>query len=139
MQHNRPCSFLVWPGCFSVAEGGGVLAASPLQVLWPSLLGFVTPVPLTNALAPLCKSLLALAAQKQEQGDSDLQLLYDPGGSYWPLWGKGGLRDSPWGGTEESLAAGWLSSSSGRPGCSRSLASGGAGWGHGAAPPRMPF
>ncbi|KAL7990216.1 hypothetical protein Chor_010570 [Crotalus horridus] len=50
-----------------------------VDVLWPSLLGFVTPVPLTNALAPLCKSLLALAAQKQEQGDSDLQLLYDPG------------------------------------------------------------
>ncbi|XP_039177275.1 maestro heat-like repeat-containing protein family member 1 isoform X3 [Crotalus tigris] len=52
-----------------------------VDVLWPSLLGFVTPVPLTNALAPLCKSLLALAAQKQEQGDSDLQLLYDPGGN----------------------------------------------------------
>ncbi|KAM3839577.1 maestro heat-like repeat-containing protein family member 1 isoform 4-T5 [Vipera latastei] len=52
-----------------------------VDVLWPSLLGFVTPVPLSNALAPLCKSLLTLAAQKQEQGDSDLQLLYDPGGN----------------------------------------------------------
>ncbi|XP_058035029.1 maestro heat-like repeat-containing protein family member 1 isoform X2 [Ahaetulla prasina] len=52
-----------------------------VDVLWPSLLGFVTPVALTNALAPLCKSLLALAAQKQEQGDSEQQLLYDPGGN----------------------------------------------------------
>ncbi|XP_070604565.1 LOW QUALITY PROTEIN: maestro heat-like repeat-containing protein family member 1 [Erythrolamprus reginae] len=52
-----------------------------MDVLWPSLLGFVTPVALTKALGPLCKSLLALAAQKQEQGDSDQQLLYDPGGS----------------------------------------------------------
>ncbi|XP_034275891.1 maestro heat-like repeat-containing protein family member 1 isoform X1 [Pantherophis guttatus] len=52
-----------------------------VDVLWPSLLGFVTPVALTNALGPLCKSLLALAAQKQEQGDSEQQLLYDPGGN----------------------------------------------------------
>uniref|UniRef100_A0A8C6VAA1 Maestro heat like repeat family member 1 n=1 Tax=Naja naja TaxID=35670 RepID=A0A8C6VAA1_NAJNA len=50
-----------------------------VDVLWPSLLGFVTPVALTPALPPLCKSLLALAAQKQEQGDSQQQLLYDPG------------------------------------------------------------
>uniref|UniRef100_A0A8C6V9S0 Maestro heat like repeat family member 1 n=1 Tax=Naja naja TaxID=35670 RepID=A0A8C6V9S0_NAJNA len=49
-----------------------------VDVLWPSLLGFVTPVALTPALPPLCKSLLALAAQKQEQGDSQQQLLYDP-------------------------------------------------------------
>ncbi|XP_013930774.1 PREDICTED: maestro heat-like repeat-containing protein family member 1 [Thamnophis sirtalis] len=52
-----------------------------VDVLWPSLLGFVTPVALTNALGPLCKSLLALAAQKQQQGDSQQQLLYDPGGN----------------------------------------------------------
>ncbi|KAM6454656.1 maestro heat-like repeat-containing protein family member 1 isoform 3-T3 [Liasis olivaceus] len=50
-----------------------------VDVLWPSLLGFVTPIPLAHALTPLCKSLLSLAAQKQEQGDLDLQLLHDPG------------------------------------------------------------
>lgn len=66
-----------------------MFAAFSPQVLWPSLLGFVIPVPLTHALTPLCKSLLSLAAQRQEQGDSDLQLLSDSGGSYW-LWGKQG-------------------------------------------------
>ncbi|XP_063155850.1 maestro heat-like repeat-containing protein family member 1 isoform X1 [Candoia aspera] len=48
-----------------------------VDVLWPSLLAFVIPVALTHALTPLCKSLLSLAAQRQEQGDSDLQLLSD--------------------------------------------------------------
>ncbi|XP_062987322.1 maestro heat-like repeat-containing protein family member 1 isoform X2 [Elgaria multicarinata webbii] len=47
------------------------------DVLWPYLLEFVTPVHLTNALIPLCKSLIYLAAQRQEEEESDFQLLYD--------------------------------------------------------------
>ncbi|KFP71615.1 Maestro heat-like repeat-containing protein family member 1, partial [Acanthisitta chloris] len=37
------------------------------QVLWPYLLEFVTPTQFTNALTPLCKSLLFLAMKKQEE------------------------------------------------------------------------
>ncbi|XP_061463180.1 maestro heat-like repeat-containing protein family member 1 isoform X2 [Rhineura floridana] len=50
------------------------------DVLWPYLLEFVIPIHLTNALGPLCKSLIFLAAQKQEEREeSDLQLLYEAG------------------------------------------------------------
>ncbi|XP_077209590.1 maestro heat-like repeat-containing protein family member 1 isoform X2 [Paroedura picta] len=47
------------------------------EVLWPSLLAFVTPVHLTGALTPLCRSLVYLAAKKQEKGLKDFQLHYD--------------------------------------------------------------
>ncbi|OPJ77590.1 maestro heat-like repeat-containing protein family member 1 isoform A [Patagioenas fasciata monilis] len=47
------------------------------QVLWPYLLEFVTPIPFTNALTPLCKSLLHLALKKQEEGESASLIRYD--------------------------------------------------------------
>ncbi|XP_062822975.1 maestro heat-like repeat-containing protein family member 1 isoform X2 [Anolis carolinensis] len=50
------------------------------DVLWPYLLEFVTPIPLTNALTPLCKSLLFLAAQRQEEEGDGFQLTYDNNG-----------------------------------------------------------
>uniref|UniRef100_A0A8D2IWM4 Maestro heat like repeat family member 1 n=1 Tax=Varanus komodoensis TaxID=61221 RepID=A0A8D2IWM4_VARKO len=40
------------------------------DVLWPSLLAFVTPVHLTGALAPLCRSLIYLAGQRQEEDEA---------------------------------------------------------------------
>ncbi|KAM8811767.1 maestro heat-like repeat-containing protein family member 1 [Eudromia elegans] len=49
-------------------------------VLWPFLLQFVTPVQFSSALAPLCKSLVHLAAKKQEEGGEGAALVrYDPG------------------------------------------------------------
>ncbi|XP_053100905.1 maestro heat-like repeat-containing protein family member 1 isoform X2 [Hemicordylus capensis] len=51
------------------------------DVLWPFLLEFVIPVHLSNALAPLCKSLVYLAAKKQEEGEEDLRLHYEANGS----------------------------------------------------------
>ncbi|XP_065686253.1 maestro heat-like repeat-containing protein family member 1 isoform X3 [Patagioenas fasciata] len=47
------------------------------NVLWPYLLEFVTPIPFTNALTPLCKSLLHLALKKQEEGESASLIRYD--------------------------------------------------------------
>ncbi|XP_042320426.1 maestro heat-like repeat-containing protein family member 1 [Sceloporus undulatus] len=47
------------------------------DVLWPYLLAFVTPIHLTNALTPLCKSLIFLAAQRQEEEGADFQLPYN--------------------------------------------------------------
>ncbi|XP_060099020.1 maestro heat-like repeat-containing protein family member 1 [Heteronotia binoei] len=47
------------------------------EVLWPSLLEFVTPVHLTGALTPLCRSLVHLVVKKQEEGQKDFQLHYD--------------------------------------------------------------
>ncbi|XP_048338639.1 LOW QUALITY PROTEIN: maestro heat-like repeat-containing protein family member 1 [Sphaerodactylus townsendi] len=47
------------------------------EVLWPCLLEFVTPVHLTGALTPLCRSLVYLAVKKQEEGQKDFQLHYD--------------------------------------------------------------
>ncbi|KFZ64584.1 Maestro heat-like repeat-containing protein family member 1, partial [Antrostomus carolinensis] len=46
-------------------------------VLWPYLLEFVTPIPFTNALTPLCKSLMYLAMKKQEEGENASLLRYD--------------------------------------------------------------
>ncbi|XP_054840441.1 maestro heat-like repeat-containing protein family member 1 isoform X2 [Eublepharis macularius] len=47
------------------------------EVLWPYLLEFVTPVHLSNALTPLCRSLIHLAAKKQEEGQKDFRLHSD--------------------------------------------------------------
>ncbi|KFP88923.1 Maestro heat-like repeat-containing protein family member 1, partial [Apaloderma vittatum] len=47
------------------------------QVLWPYLLEFVTPIQFTNALTPLCKSLMYLAVKKQEEGESASLIRYD--------------------------------------------------------------
>ncbi|XP_015273984.1 PREDICTED: maestro heat-like repeat-containing protein family member 1 [Gekko japonicus] len=47
------------------------------EVLWPYLLEFVTPVHLSGALAPLCRSLVHLAVKKQEEGQKDFQLHCD--------------------------------------------------------------
>ncbi|KAJ7338263.1 hypothetical protein JRQ81_011005 [Phrynocephalus forsythii] len=49
---------------------------SMADVLWPYLLQFVTPVHLSNALAPLCRSLLFLAAQRQEEEGGSFLLPY---------------------------------------------------------------
>nr|XP_034980499.1 maestro heat-like repeat-containing protein family member 1 isoform X2 [Zootoca vivipara] len=49
------------------------------DVLWPYLLEFVIPIHLSNALTPLCKSLIFLAAQRQEKEEPDFQLLYEAG------------------------------------------------------------
>lgn len=55
--------------------------ASP-QVLWPRLLAFVTPVHLSNALTPLCKSLVHLAAKRQEEEEGPFQLQYEANGGF---------------------------------------------------------
>ncbi|XP_044309239.1 maestro heat-like repeat-containing protein family member 1 isoform X6 [Varanus komodoensis] len=52
------------------------------DVLWPSLLAFVTPVHLTGALAPLCRSLIYLAGQRQEEDEAAFQL---PSDGHGPL------------------------------------------------------
>ncbi|XP_038615875.1 maestro heat-like repeat-containing protein family member 1 isoform X1 [Tachyglossus aculeatus] len=47
------------------------------EVLWPFLLEFLTPIQFTNALTPLCKSLVHLAAKRQEEGENAFLLQYD--------------------------------------------------------------
>ncbi|KFV64779.1 Maestro heat-like repeat-containing protein family member 1, partial [Dryobates pubescens] len=47
------------------------------NVLWPYLLEFLTPIQFTNALTPLCKSLMCLAMKKQEEGDNSSLIRYD--------------------------------------------------------------
>uniref|UniRef100_A0A8D0FCH4 Maestro heat like repeat family member 1 n=1 Tax=Strix occidentalis caurina TaxID=311401 RepID=A0A8D0FCH4_STROC len=47
------------------------------NVLWPYLLEFVTPIQFTNALTPLCKSLMYLATKKQEEGENASLIRYD--------------------------------------------------------------
>nr|XP_009673743.1 PREDICTED: maestro heat-like repeat-containing protein family member 1 isoform X7 [Struthio camelus australis] len=47
------------------------------NVLWPYLLEFVTPIQFTNALTPLCKSLMYLAMKKQEEGENASLIRYD--------------------------------------------------------------
>ncbi|XP_014811632.1 PREDICTED: maestro heat-like repeat-containing protein family member 1 isoform X1 [Calidris pugnax] len=47
------------------------------NVLWPYLLEFVTPIQFTNALTPLCKSLMYLATKKQEEGENTSLIRYD--------------------------------------------------------------
>ncbi|XP_035172579.1 maestro heat-like repeat-containing protein family member 1 isoform X4 [Oxyura jamaicensis] len=51
------------------------------NVLWPYLLEFVTPIQFTNALTPLCKSLMYLAVKKQEEGENASLLRYDLNGN----------------------------------------------------------
>ncbi|KAK2512477.1 hypothetical protein Q9233_016229 [Columba guinea] len=58
-------------------EQPGGEAMVEFLVLWPYLLEFVTPIAFTNALTPLCKSLLHLAVKKQEEGDSASLIRYD--------------------------------------------------------------
>ncbi|XP_064010558.1 maestro heat-like repeat-containing protein family member 1 isoform X2 [Pogoniulus pusillus] len=47
------------------------------NVLWPYLLEFLTPIQFTNALTPLCKSLMCLAMKKQEEGEGSSLIRYD--------------------------------------------------------------
>ncbi|KAM5281324.1 maestro heat-like repeat-containing protein family member 1 isoform 2-T2 [Ctenodactylus gundi] len=47
------------------------------NVLWPYLLGFLTPMRFTAALTPLCRSLVHLALKRQEAGDDALLVQYD--------------------------------------------------------------
>uniref|UniRef100_A0A8B9BSX0 Maestro heat like repeat family member 1 n=1 Tax=Anser brachyrhynchus TaxID=132585 RepID=A0A8B9BSX0_9AVES len=51
------------------------------NVLWPYLLEFVTPIQFTNALTPLCKSLMYLAMKKQEEGENASLIRYDLNGN----------------------------------------------------------
>nr|XP_038030606.1 maestro heat-like repeat-containing protein family member 1 isoform X6 [Anas platyrhynchos] len=51
------------------------------NVLWPYLLEFVTPIQFTNALTPLCKSLMYLAMKKQEEGENANLIRYDLNGN----------------------------------------------------------
>lgn len=53
-------------------------------MLWPYLLEFVTPIQFTNALTPLCKSLMYLAMKKQEEGENASLIRYDLNGGYQP-------------------------------------------------------
>lgn len=47
------------------------------QVLWPYLLEFLTPVRFTEALTPLCRSLVHLALKRQEAGADILLVQYN--------------------------------------------------------------
>ncbi|XP_068953135.1 maestro heat-like repeat-containing protein family member 1 isoform X8 [Petaurus breviceps papuanus] len=47
------------------------------DVLWPYLLEFLIPVQFTNALTPLCKSLMHLAMKRQEEGENSFLIQYD--------------------------------------------------------------
>uniref|UniRef100_A0A8V5H4D7 Uncharacterized protein n=1 Tax=Melopsittacus undulatus TaxID=13146 RepID=A0A8V5H4D7_MELUD len=47
------------------------------EVLWPYLLEFITPIQFTNALTPLCRSLMYLAMKKEEEGENASLLRYD--------------------------------------------------------------
>lgn len=51
------------------------------KVLWPRLLAFVLPVHLTNALTPLCRSLVSLAMKKQDEEEGHLKIHYEANGS----------------------------------------------------------
>ncbi|XP_077022638.1 maestro heat-like repeat-containing protein family member 1 isoform X3 [Tamandua tetradactyla] len=47
------------------------------DVLWPYLLEFLTPVQFTQALSPLCRSLVHLALKRQEAGTDAFLIPYD--------------------------------------------------------------
>ncbi|KAG9472874.1 hypothetical protein GDO78_016069 [Eleutherodactylus coqui] len=47
------------------------------NVLWPYLLEFVVPIQFTNALTPVCKSLVHLGQKKQEEGMEKLLINYN--------------------------------------------------------------
>ncbi|XP_065585206.1 maestro heat-like repeat-containing protein family member 1 isoform X3 [Cyrtonyx montezumae] len=51
------------------------------NVLWPFLLEFITPVQFTNALTPICRSLMHLSVKKQEEGGSASLIPYDLNGN----------------------------------------------------------
>ena len=63
------------------------------QVLWPYLLEFVTPIQFTNALTPLCKSLMYLATKKQEEGENASLIRYDLNGQYRPPPADAGVHE----------------------------------------------
>uniref|UniRef100_A0A8C2T8Y3 Maestro heat like repeat family member 1 n=1 Tax=Coturnix japonica TaxID=93934 RepID=A0A8C2T8Y3_COTJA len=52
------------------------------NVLWPYLLEFITPVQFTNALTPICKSLMHLSVKKREEGGNASLIPYDLNGWY---------------------------------------------------------
>ncbi|KAM4029121.1 maestro heat-like repeat-containing protein family member 1 isoform 2-T2 [Anomaloglossus baeobatrachus] len=47
------------------------------SILWPHLLEFVVPVQFTNALTPVCKSLVHLGQKKQEEGVEGFLINYN--------------------------------------------------------------
>uniref|UniRef100_A0A8C3M1X7 Maestro heat like repeat family member 1 n=1 Tax=Chrysolophus pictus TaxID=9089 RepID=A0A8C3M1X7_CHRPC len=51
------------------------------NVLWPYLLEFITPVQFTNALTPICKSLMHLSVKKREEGGNASLIPYDLNGN----------------------------------------------------------
>ncbi|OXB82683.1 UNVERIFIED_CONTAM: hypothetical protein H355_000381 [Colinus virginianus] len=51
------------------------------NVLWPYLLEFITPVQFTNALTPVCRSLMHLSVKKQEEGGNASLIPYDLNGN----------------------------------------------------------
>lgn len=69
--------------------------SSSWQVLWPYLLEFLTPIQFTNALTPLCKSLMCLAMKKQEEGEGSSLIRYDLNGQCWEAPGAGAALARP--------------------------------------------
>ncbi|XP_053913705.1 maestro heat-like repeat-containing protein family member 1 isoform X2 [Cuculus canorus] len=51
------------------------------HILWPFLLEFLLPMPFTNALTPLCKSLICLATKKREEDQNASLIRYDLNGN----------------------------------------------------------
>uniref|UniRef100_A0A803XNT1 Maestro heat like repeat family member 1 n=1 Tax=Meleagris gallopavo TaxID=9103 RepID=A0A803XNT1_MELGA len=51
------------------------------NVLWPYLLEFITPMQFTNALTPICKSLMHLSVKKREEGGNASLIPYDLNGN----------------------------------------------------------
>ncbi|XP_040289128.1 maestro heat-like repeat-containing protein family member 1 isoform X2 [Bufo bufo] len=47
------------------------------HILWPYLLEFVVPIQFTNALTPVCKSLVHMGQKKQEEGVEQLLINYN--------------------------------------------------------------
>lgn len=83
-----PCSCTLWRSSSHLCCPGGrahLLAVrrpwpSVLQVLWPYLLEFLTPVRFTAALTPLCRSLVHLALKRREAGADDFLIEYNSNG-----------------------------------------------------------
>uniref|UniRef100_A0A8D2IYX6 Maestro heat like repeat family member 1 n=1 Tax=Varanus komodoensis TaxID=61221 RepID=A0A8D2IYX6_VARKO len=75
------------------------------DVLWPSLLAFVTPVHLTGALAPLCRSLIYLAGQRQEEDEAAFQLPSDGHGLALPSLCRQVVASRPHAGEGRAAAA----------------------------------
>lgn len=71
----------------------GVLAALALtgalrglcsQVLWPYLMEFLVPAHFTEALTPLCRSLVHLALKRQEAGTDAFLVQFEAHGAHSP-------------------------------------------------------